>query len=247
MSTLVRAACVPLLCAACSGRQPAPDARAAPPPIAVGHSTPAVAHASSDARSEPAASRDVTGPVLETMDAANYTYVHVGTEAGELWAAASRFPVAVGDRVTISLEQPMENFHSKTLNRDFKLIYFVSQIARAGGTAAGAAPATSPTPAPAAGHIPVADIWKTRATLAGQTVTVRGTVVKFNGGILGVNWIHIQDGTGSDDGSNDITVTSEMPATIGDVVTATGVVALNKNLGSGYNYPVIIENARLAK
>ena len=40
-------------------------------------------------------------------------------------------------------------------------------------------------------------VWKERATLAGKTVILRGKVVKFNGGILGVNWIHIQDGTGT--------------------------------------------------
>jgi hypothetical protein len=90
----------------------------------------------------------------------------------------------------------------------------------------------------------VAALWKGRATLAGKRVTVRGKVVKFNGGILGVNWIHIQDGTGrAADGSNDITVTSDMTATVGDVVTVTGIVGLNKDLGSGYSYPVIIERA----
>ena len=95
---------------------------------------------------------------------------------------------------------------------------------------------------------PIETVWKTRATLAGKTVTVRGKVVKFNGGILGVNWIHIQDGTGSEaERTNDITITSDGAAKVGETITATGVVGINKDLGSGYNYPVIIERAAISR
>ena len=91
-------------------------------------------------------------------------------------------------------------------------------------------------------------VWKTRTTLAGKTVTVRGKVMKFNGGILGVNWIHLQDGSGKEaDHTNDITVTSDADAKLGETITATGVVGINKDLGSGYNYPVIIEKAKLTR
>ena len=70
----------------------------------------------------------VTGPVLETMNASNYTYVRVKTDKGDVWAASGEFKVAVGDRVTLALEMPMENFHSETLKRDFPLIYFTTRI-----------------------------------------------------------------------------------------------------------------------
>jgi hypothetical protein len=240
--------------AACSGRPVAKDTRTVATPVvpAAAHATPAAtaapaAAATSGGNPHAAAQKTVTGTVLETMNASNYTYVRVKTDGGELWAAASQFAVAVGDRVAISLDQPMENFHSQSLKRDFPLIYFASQITRdadapAQGAASGA-PAKVDQPS---GGTTVASLWKTRSTLAGKTVTVRGKVVRFNGGILGVNWIHLQDGSGTaDDGSNDITVTSDMDARVGDVVTATGVVALNKDLGSGYNYPIIIERAKL--
>jgi hypothetical protein len=230
------------LACACSGRPVARDTRT--PPVVV----PSAAHAStppSPGGSPHAPSaQSVSATVLETMDASNYTYVRVRSDAGELWAAASRFKVAVGDRVVVSLEQPMENFHSQALNRDFPRIYFVSQIAREGEQSPAAAPASVE---PATGGMTIAAVWKTRASLAGKNITVRGKVVKFNGGILGVNWIHLQDGSGAaDDGTNDITVTSEMDARVGDVITATGIVALNKDLGSGYKYPVIIEHAKIA-
>lgn len=94
----------------------------------------------------------------------------------------------------------------------------------------------------------VATLWKTRTTLAGKTVTVRGKVVKYHAEILGVNWIHLQDGTGSAaDGSNDITVTSAAAAKVGESITVTGTVTVNKDLGSGYKYPVIIEKASITR
>lgn len=100
---------------------------------------------------------------------------------------------------------------------------------------------------PAKGGTTVEGVWKARTALAGRSVTVRGKVVKFTGGVLGVNWLHLQDGTGSAaDGTNDITVTSDAQAAVGDVVTVTGTVTLNKDLGSGYNYPVLIERAQIA-
>src|SRR4051812_47969711 len=100
---------------------------------------------------------------------------------------------------------------------------------------------------PPAGATTVAAVWKTRTALVGKKVTVRGKVVKYNGGILGVNWIHLQDGTGTAaDGSNDVTVTTEMETKVGNLITITGIVAVDKDLGSGYKYPVIIEHATIA-
>ena len=71
------------------------------------------------------------------MDAANYTYMRLDTGKDQVWVAASQFPVKVGDRLSVIPEMPMENFHSKSLNRDFPLIYFVSRVGRDGQAPAG--------------------------------------------------------------------------------------------------------------
>jgi hypothetical protein len=77
---------------------------------------------------------------------------------------------------------------------------------------------------------------------------VRGQVVKVNTGIMGKNWLHLRDGSGSAaDGSNDILVTTKDIAALGDVVSAKGTVRTEVNLGSGYNYAVLIEDAALRK
>lgn len=210
----------------------------------------------------------VTGPVLETVDAAPYTYVRVRTPTGEIWAAAPQFPIKVGDRVVVPLEMPMKDFHSQTLNRRFPLVYFASQIGREGeagsvaaaprsapqlrsahGTEAPAAPAQVLEPmTPPPGATSIAALWANRKTLAGKPVTVRGKVVKFNAAILGQNWIHLQDGTGkAGDNSNDITVTTPETVTVsvGDTITVTGTLAIDKTLGEGYAYGALIENARV--
>jgi hypothetical protein len=76
-------------------------------------------------------------------------------------------------------------------------------------------------------------------------VTVRGKVVKVNGGIMGKNWLHVRDGSGAE-GANDLTVTTagELPA-LGAIVVVTGPVTLNKDYGMGYRYDVIVEDAEV--
>lgn len=244
---------------------PKTDSTAQTPPASASVPPASTAAPTGDpAPGQSAVSQTVSGVVVETMNASNYTYVRVKTDAGEFWAATSQFKVAVGDRVVVPLEMPMSNFQSPSLKRTFPLIYFVTRIAREGEatqpammSAHGSAPAGSPATGteaaqpvtkvePAAGGMTVADVWAKRKTLGGKTVTIRGKVVKFNGGILGVNWLHIQDGTGAaKDGTNDITVTSQATAKVGDVVTVTGKIALEKDLGSGYSYPVILEGATI--
>lgn len=209
----------------------------------------------------------VTGPVLETVDAAPYTYVRVKGQNGDIWAAAPQFPVKVGDRVVVPLEMAMKNFKSQTLNREFPIVYFATSIPREGeapaagagmpqmmsghgASAAGAAPSQpiAPMDAPQGGKT-IAEVWAKRKTLGGQPVTVRGRVVKFNGGILGHNWIHLQDGTGkSADQSHDLTVTlaEDVTVAVGETITVTGTLTLDKDFGAGYAYPAILENARVA-
>ncbi len=256
--------------AGCS-RQPA--AHNADPAAPVGQRPTAAATVPAAQSGSPSAAgtiETVTGTVAETMDASNYTYVRVKTGSREIWAASSRFRVKVGDKVTVPLESPMENFHSKTLNRDFPLIYFASGITREGdpapmamvpahGGAGGSvqahqAPQTSEAPqasspiAPAPGGMRIADVWAKRKSLAGQKVTVRGRVVKFNGEIMGRNWIHIQDGSGkASDGTNDLPITTDGVAKVGDVITATGTVGVDRDFTAGYKYPVIIEKATIAQ
>jgi hypothetical protein len=224
------------------------------------------------------AGKTFTGKVVETMNAASYTYVLVDTGKEKLWAAGPQVPMKVGDSVTVAGAMPMPQYHSKTLNRDFEVVYFASSLQ--GGAAAAAAgqdeaklPAGHPPiggglePTLPAGHPPidgttakpkldlaglqkpsggktVQEVFAEKTALKGQPVVVRGKVVKYSGGIMSKNWLHIQDGTGAE-GSNDLIVTTSAAAKVGDTVLVSGKVTTDKNFGFGYKFEVMIEDAQV--
>ncbi|MEE9449560.1 MAG: hypothetical protein V3V72_05865, partial [Ignavibacteriaceae bacterium] len=96
------------------------------------------------------------------------------------------------------------------------------------------------------GNKTVEQIYNEREALNGKTVKVKGEVVKINQNIMNRNWLHLQDGTG-DETSFDLVITSQDAAAVGDVVTVEGIVANNKEFGSGYFFPVIVEDAKIVK
>ena len=107
-------------------------------------------------------------------------------------------------------------------------------------------PKLIPPVAPAPGGTSIADVWKNRATLRGKQATVRGKVVKYNPDVMGLNWIHLQDGSGSPtEGTHDLTITTTMDTKIGDVVTITGTVVTDKDFTAGYKYAVMLQGARI--
>ena len=256
-------AVVTLAVMGCSNQAPTADQAAASepagPPVAASHGL-----------TQGERPQLVSGTVLEAMDAAGYTYVRLETAEGELWAASNQFEVAAGDRVVLPLETPMRDFHSDSLDRDFELIYFASFIVPEGeapelpaaagerelppghppldafamASGAGAPPAMG---APSGG-ITLAELWQRTAELAGTRVTVQGRVVKYNEAILGRNWFHLQDGSGElEKGTNDITVTGTDTVSVGDVIVATGTVAIDRDFGAGYTYTVRLEDAEIIR
>jgi len=92
----------------------------------------------------------------------------------------------------------------------------------------------------------VAALYQEKAQLNGHQVQVRGKVVKVNNGIMHRNFLHLQDGTGGQ-GTDQLTVTSQDTAAIGDEVVVTGTLAVDRDFGAGYTYPVILEKAAISK
>ena len=84
------------------------------------------------------------------MNSGGYTYARLTASGSDTWIAGTEFTLSVGDSVTATVDMPMEQFHSRTLNRDFPRIYFVREVARNGqavaASAASAAPAASALP-----------------------------------------------------------------------------------------------------
>lgn len=241
----------------------------APPPAPAAAAPAAAAPAQAGAQ-------QLRGKIVEKIDVSQYSYLKLATPSGEVWAAVERTDKKAGDEVAVSNPFPMQNFESKELGRKFDTVYFGSLGAgsAAGAVEAAAAPAGAPGAAPdpsavAAQHqmaatgpdVKVAkvakaggaegrtvqELWGQREKLKGKPVAVRGQVVKFTA-VMGRNFLHLRDGSGSaEKKDNDVTVTTNDQAAVGDVVTARGVVAVDKDFGAGYAYPVLVEDAKLAK
>jgi hypothetical protein len=211
----------------------------------------------------PESTGTITGKVLEAKDVESYTYLRLQTVDGEVWAAVGKVPVKVGDQVTIEDAALMQDFPSKAMGRTFDQIYF-GIVGERAADATGAGIDMAAMHASAARSTDVADVNVAKATgpiahtvaevVAGRadlndtTVVVRGKVVKFTADVLGKNWIHLRDGSGSAaDGTNDVLVTTTNVAAIGDVVLVKGAVRTDRDLGSGYAYKVLIEEATLQK
>jgi hypothetical protein len=248
------------LLAACGEQQKAPEA--AKPSAQGMQSAPA----------PQAASPGKSGKVVETMNAAGYTYVQVDTGKEKFWAAAPEVKVKAGDSVAVPEGMPMPNYESKTLNRKFDMVYFVPSLIVNGQPQAGA-PGTKPEGHPQMGggemsggsgapkvvapadislkgikkaDQTVAEVYGQKAALNGKPVKIRGKVVKFTPEIMGKNWIHLQDGSGQQ-GSNDLTVTTSGAAKAGDTVVVAGKLSVDKDFGYGYKYDVIVEDAQVTK
>jgi hypothetical protein len=207
----------------------------------------------------------LTGPVLEQIGASPYLYLRIKTSRGDVWAAVPETTIENGAVVTVANPMRMTNFESTSLQRTFDEVYFGelgSGSAAMGMASAGAG--TNPHAGVSQAEAPVqvgqvekaagadartvAELWAQKGTLEGKPVAIRGVVVKVNNGVMGKNWIHLQDGSGdAAQGTNDITVTSAETTAKGETVTIRGTVRTNKDFGSGYVYQVLVEDAKIVK
>jgi hypothetical protein len=199
------------------------------------------------------------GEVLEVQNVEAYTYLRLKTREGEMWSAVAKSSIVKGQQVELVNVSIMENFESKTLKRTFDRIAFgqiatpdAAPVAAAGNPHGASLPPGAPVAkvAKATGSDAktVAEVVSGRTALKDKTVTIRGQVVKVNSGIMGKNWVHLQDGSGvSTAGTHDILVTTADTIAVGDVVNASGTVRTDVKVGPGYAYAVLVEDAKLRK
>jgi GW (Gly-Tryp) dipeptide domain len=210
----------------------------------------------------------ISGEIIETMDAGNYTYIHVQGADKTVWAATEKFDARVGDTVIVPEGMLMKNFTSPTLEKTFSEIYFVDQVFPADGkkhdhaadvhaevqkyqTDADPAadkpikkklPGDDGVITPPEGGLTVAELHSRRKELHGQIVTVRGKVTKVSENIMGKNWVHMKDGTG-EGATSDLTITSTGTFRPGLVFTVKGRVDSDVKMGTNYRLPLILQDA----
>ena len=200
-----------------------------------------------------------SGTVAETIDSGGYIYIRL--EEGDVWLATSPVKVAVGDKIQYGGGAEMRGFESKSLDRTFESIFFVQGVRIVGdgpengmamaGHGSGAMQMSKPknAQAPLPGEVKVLSDGKTIAAvyseseqLKEQTIRLNAKVIKINKAIMGRNWVTVQDGTGTEP-NNKLLVTTQEVVSPGDIVTVEGVVQTDIDLGYGYNYAVLLEEA----
>ena len=193
-----------------------------------------------------------SGEVIDKIDAGNYSYLQLKENDKVYWAAVPTMQIENGEQIFFSEYMEMKDFRSETLDRTFESVLFVNdankvadkktlQIAHANLKPGNE---TTISVEPLDDGKTIAQIFNEKESLKNKTVKVRGKVVKFNGGIMNRNWIHIQDGT-DNEGEYDLLITSKESAKVGDVIRAEGKLAIDKDFGAGYFYPVVLENAKI--
>ncbi|MCG2823654.1 MAG: DNA-binding protein [Desulfurivibrionaceae bacterium] len=195
----------------------------------------------------------VSGKVVETMNSGGYTYALVDKGGVKTWVALPQSAISVGSEITCQPGMEMDNFKSTSLNRSFDSIVFSAGLASAEATvttkpATVAAPVAAITVSKAGGANAqtIGEIFEKKDSLENKPVALQAKVVKVNRGILGKNWLHLQDGTGNQAaGTNDLVVTTDSLPEVGEVVTITGNLSRDRDFGAGYRYGVIIENAEV--
>ena len=208
------------------------------------------------------------GTVLETIDVDTYTYTRLDMEGKEIWVASNPVWVSEGDKIRFTDAILMKDFHSKVLDRTFSDILFVSNVelveaATAGASAPQTAPAKMADPhaglnmPPMAsksvaaesmvvqkleGGMTIAELYAAYEQMEGQEVSLRAKVVKFSPNVLGKNWVTLQDGTGTAP-DDKLVVTSSETVELGEEVIVKGKVKSNVDIGAGYVYKVLLEEA----
>lgn len=188
------------------------------------------------------------GTVVDTINGGGYTYMQIDDTKKKYWVAVEGTKVEKGTEVRFTEELRAKNFESKALNRKFDEIVFASNLQHRTnvpekGNLELISDQVKESPYKQKDTISVKEAWEKRVNLKDKMIAIRGKVVKASANIIGRNWIHIQDGTGEGSEVGRIVFTSKELPKVGDIVTASGVVNVDKDFGSGYSYKIIVENA----
>lgn len=89
--------------------------------------------ASTAAPAQSQAMRANEGRVISSINVAGYTYIEAENNGQTIWLAGTPIKVSAGDMISWGQGSVMSNFHSKSLDRTFERIIFVSGFNKLGG------------------------------------------------------------------------------------------------------------------
>jgi hypothetical protein len=204
--------------------------------------------------------------VTDIKIAGTYSYLQLDEQGEETWLATLKLKVSPGDEVEYLGGDIMENFYSKALDKTFESIRFVTRIRVLDNDNALTDQAMPDdryhqnvekekraVSIPERGDITraeggktIEEIFTAGDQLTGEKVVLRAEVIKVRMNILGKNWITLRDGTGATP-DDKITVTTSETVQVGKIFTVEGIVRTDVNLGAGYKYKVLLDDARFTQ
>ena len=93
----------------------------------------------------------------------------------------------------------------------------------------------------------IAEIYAFKDSLKGKVVRVKGKVVKVSRNIMKLSWVHIKDGTGKKGTDKIIFRSKAENVEVDSEVIAQGKVITDIDLGYGYNYSILVDDATFTK
>lgn len=194
------------------------------------------------------------GIIKEIIHTSSYSYLLVNNAGVEVWIAIVKTDFNIGETVYYKDALEMLNFKSAELNRVFEKVLFIQNFSKTPFTGEETKPTATQnksntinkielkTPIKKKeGALSIATLFKERSVYAEKKVLVQGEVAKVNAGIMGKNWIHLQDGTQDGDNYDMLITTQAENIKVGDVVSFEGILKLDQKFGGMYSYEVLIE------
>ena len=191
----------------------------------------------------------------DILQAERYTYLDVREGERSYWIATAKTEAEKGKTYLYRGGLLKTNFKSQEFDRDFDTIYLVSHIIDAAEHPGGNITAPQGAGVPAGqvsanvaatnvkDAVKLSDLFANKQKYDGKIITVAGKSVKVNNGIMGKNWVHIQDGSQANGKNLDLTITTGLQIAAGSQVALQGKIVLNKDFGSGYRYDILMEDA----
>jgi hypothetical protein len=200
--------------------------------------------------------------ISEVIPGSKYVYVLVEENGRQFWISTAKKELNTGETYYYTESILKTAFESKEHNRIFDTLYLVTELVSAshgeqmhGFSTEGAdkeqleivrqsIASEQDSTSEFAGRIRISDLVDDPEKYEGKKVELKGLCSKVNPGIMGRNWLHLQDGSKD---SYDLVITTDEIVEKGSQITIRGVVKLHVDLGSGYVYPILVENGALVR
>lgn len=197
--------------------------------------------------------------IKELLPTPKYIYARVQEGEQLYWIATQKQDLEIGKPYLYNESLLKTQFESKEFDRVFDTLFLVTTLVTKDhgimkGTFHGSQKsnekiamikegiARQDSAAKFLGVVRIADLVNDPEKYVGNEVVISGECFKVNTNILDRNWLHMKDGSKDD---YDLVITSDEQVPKGTKISVRGIVRVNADFGSGYSYPILLENGRL--